>query len=240
MSAAPVLAAAPPQRVAWIDHGRGLALLAMIAFHFSYDLTLLGIAAWPVGSHWAWRGFAMAIAGTFIALSGVSLQLAAGGGLNRRAYLRRLAMLAGAAALVTLGTWTAMPYPVTFGILHAITLYSVLALPFLRAPLWAVLAAAGLVLAAPRVLTSPLFSHPLLYPLGLDPAPPSSFDYEPVFPWFAAMLIGLAAARVLPVPRGPVATDPLARMGRHSLVIYLLHQPILLGVLIAVSRIGLV
>ncbi len=239
-AAAPALAAAPPQRVAWIDRARGVALVAMIAFHFSYDLTLLGLVDWPVGSHPAWRGFAMAIAGSFIALAGVSLQLAAAGGLNRRAFLRRLGLLAGAAALVTLGTWAAMPYAVTFGILHAIALFSVLALGFLRAPTWVVLGSAILVLAAPWVATSPAFSHPLLYPLGLDPAPPPSFDYEPVFPWFAPMLLGLAAARHLPVPRRPAAGDPLARMGRHSLTIYLLHQPILLGGLIALSRTGLV
>ncbi len=240
MTQAGALAAAPPQRVAWIDRARGAALVAMIVFHFSYDLVLLDLAAWPVGGHWAWRGFAMAIAGSFIALSGVSLQLAAGGGLNRRAFLRRLALLAGAAALVTLGTWAAMPYPVTFGILHAIAVFSVLALPFLRAPTWAILLAAAAVLAAPGLLTGPAFSHPLLYPLGLDPAPPPSFDYEPVFPWFAPMLLGLAAARVLPVPRGPAAGDLLARMGRNSLVIYLLHQPILLGLLVALTRAGLV
>ncbi len=239
MTDAAALSAAPPQRVAWIDRARGVALLAMIAFHFSYDLSMLGLAAWPVGGHWAWRAFAMAIAGSFIALSGVSLQLAAAGGLGRRAFLRRLGMLVGAAALVTLGTWAAMPYPVTFGILHAIALFSILALPFLAAPSWAVLVAAALVLLAPWVLTSPIFGHPLLYPLGLDPTPPPTVDYEPIFPWFAPMLVGLVAARHLPVPRRSAADDILARMGRHSLAIYLLHQPVMLGILIGLTRTGL-
>ncbi len=210
----------------------------MIVFHFSFDLQLLGLVSWPVGSHPLWRGFAIAIAGSFIALSGLSLQLAASNGLNWRAFLRRLAMLAGAAGLVTLGTWAAMPVPVVFGILHAIAVFSVLALPFLRAPTWLVVAMAALVLAAPALLTSETFSHPLLYPLGLDPDPRPSFDYEPILPWFAPMLAGLVLARIAPVPRSPVATDLLARVGRHSLVIYLLHQPILYGSLLALIRIG--
>ncbi len=234
------LSPAPPQRVAWIDRARGVALLAMIVFHLSFDLQLLGLVSWPVGTHPLWRAFAISIAGSFVALAGLSLQLAAFNGLNRRAFLRRLAMLAGAAGLVTLGTWAALPVPVVFGILHAIAVFSVLAFPFLRAPTWLVLLVAVLVLAAPPLLTSETFSHPLLYPLGLDPDPRPSFDYEPILPWFAPMLAGLALARLVPVPRKPAARDPLARMGRHSLVIYLLHQPILYGTLLGLTRIGLV
>ncbi len=235
-AAAPALSAAPPQRVAWIDRARGIALLAMIVFHFSFDLQLLGIVDWPVGSHPAWRGFAMAIAGSFVALAGVSLQLAAEGGLRWGAYLRRLALLAAAAGAVTLGTWIAMPYPVLFGILHAIALFSVLALPALRAPSWAVLLCAALVLAAPWVLTSEAFGAAWLYPLGLDPDPRASFDYEPILPWLAPMLAGVVLARIVPTPRSPVATDPVARIGRHSLIVYLLHQPILMGLLVGLTR----
>lgn len=230
----------PPLRVAWIDRARGIALLAMILYHFSFDLALLGIVDWPVGGGTLWRGFAILIAGSFIALSGLSLQLAAEGGLDRRAFLRRLALLAGASALVTLGSWAAMPAPVLFGILHALTVFAVLALPFLRAPTPLVLVCALLVLAAPAFLTSDMFAHPFLYPLGLDPDPRPSFDYEPIFPWFAAMLLGLVLARHLPAERGEAATDIFARMGRHSLLIYLLHQPILYGALLLMLRLGAV
>lgn len=234
------LSPAPPMRVAWIDRARGIALLAMILYHLSFDLQLLGIVGWPVGGGMFWRGFAILIAGSFIALSGVSLQLAAVDGLNWGAFLKRLALLAGAAALVSLGSWAAMPVPVLFGILHAIALFSLLVLPFLRAPTWAVLLAAALVLAAPASLTSEAFSHPWLYPLGLDPDPRPSFDYEPIFPWFAPMLLGVALARFAPIPRRPEATDLLARMGRNSLVIYLLHQPIIYGTLLLLLRLGIV
>ena len=233
------MAATPPQRVAWIDRARGAALVAMIVYHFCFDLALFGLVPWNVGGAPLWRAFAMAIAASFLFLVGVSLALAATNGLNRAAFLRRLSMVAGAAALVTLGTWAAMPYPVWFGILHAIALFSVLALAFLRAPTWGLIATAAIILILPQVWQSELFSNPLFYPLGLDPTPNPTFDYEPVFPWFAPVLVGVAAARVLPVARSPQAMDGLARMGRHSLIIYLLHQPILFGLLNASRWLGL-
>ncbi|SPJ26245.1 heparan-alpha-glucosaminide N-acetyltransferase [Palleronia abyssalis] len=239
MTAAPV-AAAPPQRVAWIDRARGIALVAMIVYHFSFDLSMFGHVSWNVAQGSLWRGFAIAIAASFIALSGLSLALSTRDGVNWPAFMRRLGLIVAAAAAVTIGTWAAMPYPVTFGILHAIAVFSVLALLFLRAPMWVLLITAVVVFALPQVYQSEAFSAPLLYPLGLDPTPIPSFDYEPVFPWFAAMLAGIALSRVVPVPRGAIATDALARMGRHSLVIYLLHQPILMGGLIAAGYLGIV
>ena len=232
------MAAAPARtrasgRIAWLDAGRGVALVAMIVYHASFDLSYLGFVDWPVGGGGGWRLFAISIAGSFIALSGISLAVAARGGLNRRAYLVRLGKLALAAAAVTFGTWIAMPYPVTFGILHALTLFSVLALPFLRAPTWLLAVAIAFVLAAPFFLTHPVFQPAIFYPLGLAPIGRPSFDYEPVFPWFAAMLAGLLLARFLPLRGSSGRGGWLGAMGRHSLVIYLLHQPILMGGLAA-------
>ncbi|TDL81930.1 DUF1624 domain-containing protein [Palleronia sediminis] len=238
------LSAAPAQRIAWIDRARGVALIAMIVYHFSFDLSFLGIVDWPVGGHPLWRGFAMAIAGSFIALAGLSLAIAAQGGLRWRPYLRRLLRIAAAAAVVTVATWAAMPWPVWFGILHAIATFSVLALPFVLLPARIGAPAAALagivVFAGQWLFVSPIFASPWLTPLGLSPTPLPSFDYEPIFPWFALMLLGVALAPVVPLRRGPVAGDPVARMGRNSLAIYLLHQPILLGLLIAAQRIGLI
>ncbi|TRD21546.1 heparan-alpha-glucosaminide N-acetyltransferase [Palleronia caenipelagi] len=227
-------------RVAWIDHARGIALGAMVVYHFSFDLALLGLVDWNVSHGTFWRSFAIAIAGSFIALAGVSLSLAARGGLRWRSYLRRLAILAAAALGVTVATSLTMPYPIWFGILHAIALFSVLALPFLRLHPAVTLVSAVAVLIAPIVLTSEIFAHPLLYPLGLSPNTPPSMDYEPIFPWFAPMLVGIAVARYLQMPRTAPATDLLARAGRHSLLIYLAHQPILLVVLLGLRQLGLV
>ncbi len=225
----------PELRVAWIDRGRGVALVAMIVFHLSFDLVMLGFVGWNVASGTGWFWFAASIAGGFIALSGVSLQIAHGGGIRWRGFWRREAVLIAAAAAVTIATHVAMGAAVWFGILHAIALFSLLALPFLAAPTWTLALAAVATLAAPHLLTSTLFSHPALYPLGLSPESWYALDYEPVFPWFAAMLLGMIVARHAPLPRGPKAGDLLARMGRHSLPIYLLHQPLLIGALLGLN-----
>ncbi len=241
------LLSARPGRALWIDVARGGAILAMIAYHFSFDLTFFGFTDWPVAFHPLWRGFAASIASTFVFAAGVSLVYAHGGGIRWRSFLTRLAVIAGCAALVTVGTMLAMPAPIYFGILHAIALFSVLALPFLRAPPWQILAAAALVLAAPSVLTSPAFDGPWFYPLGLAARHPVTFDYEPIFPWFGVMLIGVAVGRLIPRPAPDksgyrVAGRPLrlvAAAGRNSLAIYIAHQPLLFGLLmLTVMAIG--
>ncbi|MBJ3763956.1 DUF1624 domain-containing protein [Maribius pontilimi] len=226
------------ERVAWIDRARGAALVAMIVFHFSFDLSLFGLVDWQVSGQGGWRLFAMAIAASFIALAGVSLQIAHQGGIRWRGFWRREAILVAAAAAVTVATHFAMGSAVWFGILHAIALFSLLALPFVFAPTWLVAVAAAFTLAAPRFLTSELFSHPVFYPLGLSPTRLYALDYEPVFPWFAPMLVGLILARTAPLPRAKPVQDLLARMGRHSLVIYLVHQPILIGLVLLYTRIA--
>ncbi|GAB5377343.1 MAG: hypothetical protein AcusKO_38050 [Acuticoccus sp.] len=230
------------RRALWIDVARGGAILAMIAYHASFDLMFFGLVDWPVAFHPAWRAFAAAIASTFLFAVGVSLVYAHGAGIRWRAFWRRFAVIALFALLVTVGTVLAMPAPIYFGILHAIALFSLLALPFLRAPVGLTVAVAGLVLLAPAVLTSPALDAPYLYAIGLGTAQPFTFDYEPVFPWFAVTLLGVAAGRLVarPAPgasgyaRAGRPLRLLAAAGRNSLAIYVLHQPVLFGLLMLV------
>jgi uncharacterized membrane protein len=147
-------------------------------------------------------------------------------------------VLAAAALAVTVGTWAVFPEAfVFFGILHSILVCSVLALPFLGAPVALILAAAAACLAAPHWLATPALNHPLLTWLGLGTRVPFTNDYEPVFPWLGFALLGVAIGRAalpaLPAMPSAVAESRPARAlafaGRHSLLIYLLHQPILFG-----------
>jgi len=238
----PAVAQVHRARVPWVDVARGGAILAMIAYHAAFDLRLFGLVDWPVESHVAWRTFAASIASTFLFLVGVSLVMAHPQRVRWRAFLRRFAVIAGGAGLVTLATAIAMPTPIYFGILHAIATFSVLALAFLRAPVWLTLSCAALVLAAPHVLAGPFFEAPVFYPLGLQPVRPVTFDYEPVFPWFAATLLGVAFARTVPQAPGGARLGPVARLvaatGRNSLAIYLLHQPVLFGALLLATRLA--
>lgn len=240
----------PPARFAIVDIARGVALLAMFVFHFAYDLAHFRLIDTDIPFEPGWRLFARMIAGSFLTLVGISLVLATRRGLDRRSYARRLAMVAGAAALVTIGTRIAMPENfIFFGILHHIALASVLALPFLRLPVAALAACAAIVFALPSFVAADWLDAPWLTWLGFSRAPLYTADFVPVFPWFGCVLTGMALAK-LALPR--LSETRLARWrpswlptrivawgGRHSLLVYLVHQPVLIGLLMLAMQAGL-
>lgn len=228
------------RRLQALDAARGVAILAMIVYHSVWDLGFLGLLARPVALDPPWQAFARTIAASFLTLVGVSLVLAHGEGLRRRAFTRRLFLVAGAALLVSAATYLAFPDSyVFFGILHAIALGSVLAVPFLRAPVSVVTLCAALVFGAPLLISG--VDHPALSFLGLRSTPPRTNDYVPVFPWFGFILAGMVLGRVgarLPGAAALKGWEPagwfgrsLVWGGRKSLPIYLVHQPVLLALL---------
>ena len=234
------VAPAKTPRIPALDMARTLALAAMAVFHFTVDLELFGLIAPGTTTAGGWAVAARAIAGSFLFLAGVSLWLAHGQGIRWRAFLRRLAWIVAAAAAVSLGTWLAMPQVfVYFGILHSIALCSVLGLAFLRLPAGVTLAAALVVLALPLLWRSPALDAPWLLWLGLGTELRPTLDYEPVFPWLAPFLAGLACARLagraglwaLLAGRGGRLAGALGWPGRHSLAVYLIHQPVLIALL---------
>ena len=238
--------AVSPGRIALIDVWRGVALVAMMTYHGAWDVAYLRLLRFDPGESLPWRLYSHLIAGSFLFLAGVSLVLATLNGFRLRPYLKRLAMILGGAALVSFATYFVMPQGwVFFGILHQIALASVIALPFLRLPAFVTALVAAVVIALPNLVTWPLAAEPALWWLGLAPIPTTSFDYVPVFPWTGVVLAGVAAARFA-IARGfdvflarwqPKARLPrlLAFGGRHSLAVYLVHQPVIYGVLFAAA-----
>jgi uncharacterized membrane protein len=233
-------------RFAALDVLRGVAVAAMVVYHASWDLRAFNLISADVVNELGWRLFARTIAGTFVALVGVNLVLATRRGFRPRPYLRLLAILIVAAGLVSAGTYymDARTF-VFFGILHMIALGSVLALPFLFAPLSVVGIAAVLCLLAPHYLTFPLFEGPEWWWLGLTPDPPPTVDYVPILPWFGVILGGIVAGRLF-VARGGASAFArwlpshaverlVAFVGRWSLAVYVIHQPILIGALFLVA-----
>lgn len=238
--------APPPRRLAVIDLARAAALAAMAGYHALWDLGFLQLtpenyALTPTG-----RVAAHLIAGSFLVLVGIGLVLMNGRSLQVRPTLRRFARIALAAAAITAATWVAFPGSyIFFGVLHCIALSSLLGLPFLRLPVWLVALCAALVLAAPHLVHAPVLDAPGLQFLGLGRVVPNTNDYVPLFPWFGLVLAGIALGRLgLPrlararlgawEPRGAPARWA-ARAGRHSLALYLVHQPVLLGLLWGVA-----
>lgn len=235
-------------RLAAIDLARFGALLAMAVYHFAWDLEFFGYIEPGTTNAGLWKVFARSIAGSFLFLVGVSLVLAHGDGIRWRGYWKRLAMVAGAATVISLATYFAFPQGfIFFGILHQIALASLLGLAFLRLP-WLVNAAiAAIVIALPLIYRHPLFDHPSLWWVGLSATTPRSNDYVPVFPWFGAVLAGMALAQFA---SGIALRERLARwkpgrwaslplfLGRHSLAVYLIHQPLLIGLIWVATQIA--
>ena len=232
----------PSRRRPRIDLLRGFAILAMIAYHFTWDLGFLGFIKLNIAQTEWGMNIARGIAASFLTLVGISLALANAQGFDFGAFWRRLVLIGGAAALVTLGTWFAFPDAFIFmGVLHCIALSSLIAAAFWCAPLYVMLAGAAL------AFTLPLFVHtvspwPFGWFLGLAAYPPRTNDYVPLFPWLGFVLSGLAIGQIFAnSTRGifstaPLASKPaekLAQAGRHGLLIYLVHQPVLIGALSA-------
>lgn len=226
-------------RIVALDVARGVALLAMAVYHCAWDLEFFGYLDGGTTETGGWRLFARAIASSFLLLVGISLFLAHANGIRWPAFLRRLALVAAAAGAITLATWLVMPEGfIFFGILHQIALASVIGLLFLRVPAPLTILVAAAVIAAPHYLRAAAFDHPALWWVGLSTVDPQSNDYVPLFPWTGAVLFGVAVARLaddlgllgpLSAVRPGRWSVPLGFAGRHSLIVYLLHQPLLIA-----------
>jgi uncharacterized membrane protein len=232
-----------------IDCVRGLALVGMAIYHLGWDLADFRLAPPWLPFTPQMRLFSHIVASAFLVLVGVSLALAHRKRFNSRAFWRRFAIVAGAAALVTAGSFVFAPSePITFGILHCIAVASLFAAPFVNAPAWASFAMGFAAIAAPWLGSSTLFDPPWLLWLGLGEALPNTLDWRPLLPWAGVVFLGLGVARLpgvlngLTSPKrwraGSAPSRAICFAGRHSLPIYLVHQPILIGLLAALTAWG--
>ena len=238
----------PSQRLEAIYALRGLALLGMFAFHLIWDLGYFQLVSPDLPFEPGVMGFGHGVAASFLFLVGASLALASCNGVNMPAFWRRLLVICAAAAGVSAATYLLFPESfIFFGILHCIALSSLLALPLLRAPLWLLAVIALAALVAPLLIESTLFDAPAFWWLGLGTREPLSNDWRPLLPYFGLVLAGLVAMRWMLARGLPTwltnwraqnrAAGALVWGGRHSLLVYLVHQPLFLAVLFMVARV---
>ena len=235
-----------PRRLALVDALRGLAIVQMIAFHFTYSLDRFGWVEVAVDRDQPWAAWRIAIVTQFLLLVGVSQTLRSQLHPARGAFWRRWAQVATAAAVVSFGSWLVFgPRMIWFGILHFIALALLLAQPLLRLGLWnaplglAALALGGLVVD-PRCDAWPA------YALGFSTELPATEDYVPLFPWLGVVLLGLALGALwrrwgfaVAAPLAALtASAPrfLTLLGTWPLTVYLAHEPILAAILWAFGK----
>lgn len=222
-----------------LDVVRGVALIAMAIYHFGWDLSFFGYVSSASVNEGPWKIFARAIASSFLILVGVGLVLAHQNGIRWQGFWKRWFKVAGAALLITIATfYFTRDSFIFFGILHQIAFASLAGLLLLRLH-WIAL----ILLGAAWVLSAPFLKIDALNGLhmawtGLQSAGVRTNDYVPVFPWFGAVLIGMGACKVAlkltlfdrleAIPEN-IGTRTLSFLGRHSLITYLVHQPILIA-----------
>ena len=228
-----------------MDAARGVAILMMVVYHTTYDLdTLGGYDIQSTAGYWAL--FADATAGLFLFLVGVSLAISrartgkTGWRLFGKYLARGLRILAYGVALTAIFLALGMGV-VVFGILHLIGISIILAYPFLRLRLTNLVLGTLIFAAGQYILAQDLSSQSFwLLPFGVVPEGVLMPDYRPLLPWFGVVLIGLFFGNLVygegrrpavPEDKAPTLARPLLPLGRNSLFIYLIHQPIIIALL---------
>ena len=221
-----------------LDALRGLWMLWMAGFHFAFDLAHYRLIDANFYTDPLWTGQRMAILSGFLFWAGLTQGL-----VSSPRFWRRWTQIAAAALLVSVGSGLMFPRSwISFGVLHAFALLLPLARFGLgRLPTGALLGLAALSAALPWWVQHPWFDSRWTNWLGLVTHKPVTEDYVPLLPWAAPLLLGLVAARfervhqLLAAPRAAGlfqwAQLQCARLGRWPLSFYLLHQPLLLGML---------
>lgn len=237
----------PGTRIVIIDVVRGIAIIGVVIFHLVWDLDLTGLIAPGLAGSPAWLLFGRVLAGTFMFLVGISLALAHSRKIHWRAFSKRLSIVAVAALAISIATKFAFPQSfIYFGILHAIVAGSLIGILFLRIPSVLTIICGVAMWTLPYYFGDHLFDSRWLAWIGFAELPPLSNDFVPIFPWVGLVLLGLALARtaisfslVDGLRAGKLSGRSmgcLAWCGRHSLVIYLIHQPLLLAIILPLAR----
>jgi uncharacterized membrane protein len=228
-----------------IDLVRGIAILMMVIFHIVFDINYFGIFPVIMGSGF-WRYFGLSIASLFLLVVGISFSLSyartAGnisGWQRYRKFLYRGTGIFVLGLLVTLGTWLYLGEGfIVFGILHLIGISIILAPFFYRFGKFNLLL--GIVCIIIGFVVGNIPGPFWLLPFGIHPVTFWSVDYTPLFPWFGMVLMGIGAGSVL-YPGGtrmfslpqfpPRGSAALIFSGKHSLLLYLVHQPVIILIL---------
>lgn len=242
----------PRQRIHLLDEIRGFAVLCMIFYHGFYSLAILFGLDWGMALLRFFMPAEPFFAGLFIFISGISSNLS-------HSNLLRGAKLLGIALAVSLVTWLAVPSQIiVFGILHFLSvcmiLFGLLRPLQEKLNLWLGLGMSMILYLCTMQIASGIFAFGIslpdalyqtnwLSPLGFHNAEFYSSDYFPLLPWAfvfsAGTFVGRWAAQGrFPQWMYPSRIPPLSWMGRHALILYIVHQPVIIGVCTAVEWIA--
>ena len=238
-------------RIWEIDVLRGIAIILMIIFHFLYDLNYfhyfyidLSIIYLTVLAYFAAALFLLLV-GISLTLSYTKAQKTLTKSKLKWKFLRRGFFIFSLGLLVTIVTWIYLSKGfIIFGVLHCIGISIILAFPFVRYKIGPFILGISLIVLG-IFLYSFKFDFPWLLWLGFIPHNFYTVDYFPLLPWFGAVLIGISLGNLfyaddkrkfeLKDKTNLIIVKIIAFLGRHSLIIYLLHQVIFIGIFSIIS-----
>ncbi len=229
----------------FIDSMRGVAVALMVIYHFCYDLTYFKIVFFDFYQNYFWLAFRNFIVSLFLVIVGVSLYLAHAKVLRWNQALKRILILLSCALLITLVSYFIFPERIIyFGIIHFITVASLIAVFFVRYPAYSLVIGILLIVIG-NTISHPFFNQPMLHWIGMMTYKPRTEDYAPMLPWLGVVLCGVSIGYMLkntsPGHRILASRSILTEIsllnwaGRRSLWIYMLHQPVLFALLWGVT-----
>lgn len=239
-----------------IDMLRGLAILLMIFAHLLWDLDYFGLL--PINNV-IYSALQRTVQPIFFLLVGISLVVSNKKIENlqlndKKKYYKRLILrgskIFGLGMILTILTLIFIPEtPIYFGVLHCIGLSIILSAPFLKFRKYNLLFAIIILIAslfiAEYYLENPTIFHLIL---GIHQTDIWNYtvDYFPLLPWFGICLLGIVIGDFLYSGHERKFHMPdLSRCrsikifqwcGQHSLIIYLLHQPIIAGAISILTK----
>ncbi|HIP19492.1 MAG TPA: DUF1624 domain-containing protein [Sulfurimonas sp.] len=223
-------------RLQGLDTLRGVAIILMVIFHFCFDLKNFGYVDFDLKHGDFWKYFRYFIVSMFVFLAGISAQLAHARAINTKKLLKRVLLLSGASLIVSIGSYTQFPSSwIYFGILHFFLFVSVAGLPFLRFPKISLFFGIFIILGYNMSWISMHWLYSFVQKaLSLPVA--YTQDLVSLVPWFGVYLLGLAAGyykiQELCLNRDifnkkHIVNSSLSSVGKHSFIIYLVHQIVL-------------
>ncbi len=226
-----------PHRYQIIDIARGILFFNMFFYHSMLFATQYRVIQTTIPNSIGWEIYQKLIAGSFFFLVGISLYFTNQHNITLKKITMRMIELIGSALIVTIVSIFLYPNSIIiFGILHSIALSYLLALYILKIKIpYKFITILGIIIIIIGIYyRSQLFDNPILVWTGLGIHVAPAFDYQPIFPWFGVVLIGLGLGKYIANFSQKIAISQnkttllLTLVGKHTLFLYLAHVPIIL------------
>ncbi|MDN5332297.1 MAG: hypothetical protein PWP45_1522 [Tepidanaerobacteraceae bacterium] len=224
------------RRIVELDLFRGIAVILMVMFHGVFDLSYyFGLDIDYSGGLWYYEGKLSAL--MFIWIAGIASYF------SRNPWQRGIRLLLFGMAITAATYFLDRTNYIKFGILHFLGTSYLLSVYFKKISSFMLVLLAAAIFGAGTYFDSITVQNPYLFPLGITAPYFSSLDYYPLIPYFGVFLLGMAFGRSFYAKGyrvfGNLGENFLSLLGKHSLFIYLVHQPVILLFLIIARKAGI-